>query len=287
MSRETIEPQYRGGSGTPLVLLHGFTGSWRVWKPCLEALEAHHDVLAPSLPGHAGAGDLPEGFEPTADSICDFIEAQLDDAGIETAHFAGNSLGGWLSLELGRRGRARSVTALSPAGAWSNAKDLARVARMFTVANVVMKRYGESMLPLMRRPRFRKLALGGVAERGHLIPASDAVGMFQDALDCLIVEDFLAWVRTQESFRVATAPDPHPVTIAWSEFDRTIPFGRYGKPMLAAVPGARHVTLPGVGHVPMLDDPELVVRTILETTRAAEAADASAERVEPADDLVS
>jgi len=293
MSEPLIDPQYRGGEGTPLVLLHGLTGSWRVWKPLLPALEAHHEVFAPSLPGHAGAAALPDGFKVTMGDIADLLELQLDDAGIETAHIAGNSLGGWLALELGRRGRARSVTALSPAGAWSSPKDLVRVIRMFTVANAVMARFGTKLVPMMRRPRFRKLALGSVAERGELVTASDAVGLFQDSLDCLVIEDFLSWVRGQESFRIATEPDPHPVCIAWSEFDRTIPFERYGKPMLAAVPGARHVTLHGVGHVPMLDDPALVARTILETTlqadtqdAAAIAADGSAESVEPADDLV-
>ena len=45
---------HRGGEGPPLVLLHGFTGSWRIWELVLPALERRHDVLAPTLPGHAG-----------------------------------------------------------------------------------------------------------------------------------------------------------------------------------------------------------------------------------------
>ena len=45
---------HRGGTGTPLVLLHGFTDTWRTWKPVLPALEEHHDVFAPTLPGHHG-----------------------------------------------------------------------------------------------------------------------------------------------------------------------------------------------------------------------------------------
>ena len=62
-------------------------------------------------------------------------------------------------------------------------------------------------------------------------------------------------------------PDPGcPIRIAWGGRDRTLPFERYGKPMLEAVPSAELVMLPGVGHVPMSDDPELVARTILEVT---------------------
>jgi len=260
--RPLTAPAHRGGAGPPLVLLHGLTGSWRVWRPLLPALEAQFDVFAPSLPGHAGAAALPAGFAVSVDGIADLVEAQLDEAGIETAHVVGNSLGGWLSLELGRRGRARSVLALSPAGAWASDRDLARVVHMFTIANAGMKRFGDSLLPLMRRPRFRKLALGSVAEHGERLSASDAVGLMQDSLDCLVIEDFLEWVKGNQPIAAAVEALDVPVTIAWSEFDRTIPFERYGRPLLARVPGATHLTLPGVGHVPMLDDPDLVVRTI-------------------------
>ena len=66
---------------------------------------------------------------------------------------------------------------------------------------------------------------------------------------------------------IAPLPDPGcRVRIAWSGCDRTIPFDRYGRPLLDRVPDAELVTLPGVGHVPMSDDPDLVVRTILEVT---------------------
>ncbi len=45
---------HRAGSGSPLVCLHGFTDTWRTWELVLPALERHHDVLAPTLAGHAG-----------------------------------------------------------------------------------------------------------------------------------------------------------------------------------------------------------------------------------------
>ena len=47
-------PAHRGGAGAPLVLLHGFTDTWRTWELVLPALERRHDVLAPTLAGHAG-----------------------------------------------------------------------------------------------------------------------------------------------------------------------------------------------------------------------------------------
>src|SRR5215208_598205 len=50
----TFAPSHRGGSGPPLVCLHGFLDTWRTWQLVLPALERRHDVLAPTLGGHAG-----------------------------------------------------------------------------------------------------------------------------------------------------------------------------------------------------------------------------------------
>ena len=64
-------------------------------------------------------------------------------------------------------------------------------------------------------------------------------------------------------------PVPCPVTIAWSEHDRILPM-REGMPVARRlVPSARFVILPGVGHVPMLDDPAMVAEVVLRTTRSA------------------
>jgi pimeloyl-ACP methyl ester carboxylesterase len=57
----------------------------------LPALERHHDVLAPTLPGHAGGPPL-EG-EVSGALVADAIERAMDEAGFQTAHIAGNSLG--------------------------------------------------------------------------------------------------------------------------------------------------------------------------------------------------
>src|ERR1700736_627848 len=131
---EEIAPDtegHRGGSGTPLLLLHGISVTWRSWKPVLPLLEAHHDVIAPTLLGHSGAARLAAGVEPSLGALVDAVEAELDRLGLDKVHIAGNSLGGWISLELARRGRARSVVVFSPAGEFrSNLRDAALVASM-------------------------------------------------------------------------------------------------------------------------------------------------------------
>ncbi|HEY8583020.1 MAG TPA: alpha/beta fold hydrolase, partial [Capillimicrobium sp.] len=91
-----LTPSRRAGSGPPLVLLHGFGETWRSWLPVLPALERSRDVLALTLPGHAGGPPLDD--PPTAAALLDGIERALDDAGLDLPHVAGNSLGGHLAL---------------------------------------------------------------------------------------------------------------------------------------------------------------------------------------------
>jgi len=84
-------PAHRGGRGTPMVCLHGFTDTWRTWEPVLPALEREHDVLAPTLAGHAGGPPLPEPL--TVDALPDAVERAMDAAGLDRAHLVGDDTG--------------------------------------------------------------------------------------------------------------------------------------------------------------------------------------------------
>jgi pimeloyl-ACP methyl ester carboxylesterase len=117
----SFSPWHRGGSGSPLVCLHGLSDTWRSWELVLPALERRHDVLAVTLAGHAGGPPL--AGVVTDEVLADAVLRVMDEAGFETAHIVGNSLGGYVSLQLAARGRARSVVAFSPAGGWAEDDD--------------------------------------------------------------------------------------------------------------------------------------------------------------------
>ena len=262
------------GEGPPLVLLHGLTGTWRMWTPVLPALAAHHRVVALTLPGHHGAAALPADVQLSLPTLADALEAQLDAAGLAQVHIAGNSLGGWLSLELARRGRALSVVALSPAGGWRTLQDLKRVVTQIDGAARMGARVRGLMAPVLRPGAVRRVAFRGTMEHVERIPPRAVGEILDDLVGCSVLAEFMASTERDEPFLGGMEHVTAPIRIAWAEKDRTIPFDRYGAPLVERIPGAELVMLPGVGHVPMWDDPELVARTILEVTAPAAVAPA-------------
>jgi pimeloyl-ACP methyl ester carboxylesterase len=80
-------------------------------------LHRRHEVLALTLAGHAG-GPAIEGEIGDA-TLADAVERAIDEAGFGTAHLVGNSLGGYVALQLASRGRAETVVAFAPAGGWA------------------------------------------------------------------------------------------------------------------------------------------------------------------------
>lgn len=268
----TPEPRYRTGSGEPLVLIHGFTGTWRTWLPVIPALAERFDVLAPALGGHCGADPWDEGVEPTVSALADLAEAELDAAGFDTAHIAGNSLGGWVALELAKRGRARTVVCLSPAGGWAEGdeRERRRLTGWFQRSRKGTAFAYPRARSLVTRPRLRKLMFRDVLVHGERVPPAEAAHMMLGVLECSIFEDFMANVERDgpaaDLDRIAC-----PVLIGWGERDRIFPVDRYVE-TFADVPGLEVIRLPGCGHIPMYDDPDLIARTIADfAARHAEA----------------
>ena len=261
---------YSGGSGTPLVLLHGVGGNWRVWTPILPLVEGRHAVHALTLPGHAGGPPLPEGVTPSVAALVDGVAAELDRLGIDRAHLVGNSLGGWICLELARRGRARSVVLFGPAGAWRSRGRLRALIGGMRVSFFVMRKLARRADSLARRRWVRRLLLATQVQDPDRVPPEELADSIRTSVDAVVVAPLLRTIAHQ-SFEILPENPGCPVRVVWAERDRIIPFAHFGAPLMERLPGAELVRLPGIGHVPMWDAPKEVARLILEVTAACDA----------------
>jgi pimeloyl-ACP methyl ester carboxylesterase len=263
------EGTYRGGSGEPLVLIHGFSASWRVWKPVLPALEARHDVLAVGLAGHFDCAALPDGVEPSVAALIDALERDMDAAGFETAHLAGNSLGGWLALELAMRGRARSVVAIAPAGGWQpGSREERRLEKLFRRNHKLLSRLGGRAERMARSRLGRWLLMRQAVARPSRIGPEEAVHSIQAFAGCPIYFQLLDAILRDGP---PVGFDGLQCLLVWPARDRILLQRRYSQRLRDLLPAAEFRVLPAVGHVPMSDNPDLVARTILGFTETQEA----------------
>lgn len=257
-------PSYRAGRGTPLVLLHGAHVTWRAWKPVLPLLEPHHEVIALTLPGHSGGPPWDTDVPVSVDALVDAVIRCLDSLQLDTVHVAGNSLGGWLALELARRQRARSVVAFSPGGAWrSDVRYRAMTFGMYMLLGV-MDTLGEHAEALALTWCGRRLLCSFNAVDPEAIDLADLVADIR-ALRATTVRRELMPALGRNPF--AELPDPGcPVRVVWPRHDRLLPFRHFGEPLMQRLPTAELMVLDGVGHVPMIDAPHAVAEHILEVT---------------------
>ncbi len=246
------------GGRESLLLIHGLGGSARIWDPVVGLLAGEREIVVLDMPGFGAAPPLPAGVAPTAANLAVALQRTCAERGIERPHVAGNSLGGWVGLEMGRAGWARSVTALSPAGLWRtplgprerDVRAWAQRARPLVAA-------------ALRVPALRRRMLATFAAHPERIPADAGRELVLGWVDANGYDGANREMRSHV-FDPAGYPQEVPVTIAWGEHDRLV-----GPPKAERRPaGARFLVLPGVGHTPTWDDPELVARTLLEGSAA-------------------
>jgi pimeloyl-ACP methyl ester carboxylesterase len=249
----------RAGVGEPLLLLHGIGGELGVWDPVWDALAEAHDVIAVDLPGFGGSQALPDGVTPTPSALAGVVASFAGELGIRRAHVVGNSLGGWIALELARAGWACSVTALSPAGLWG-APLLGPGAPAVGRANAFVRRLRPALPALLRSRRVRRLALGHVVADPDKVPYAAALRIVRSYARAGAYAATNTAMR--QTFFVGGEEISVPVTLAFGERDRLV------RPVQLPIVGSRSLILRGCGHIPMWDDPGLVSRLILDGSDA-------------------
>jgi pimeloyl-ACP methyl ester carboxylesterase len=253
------------GSGEPILLLHPFMMSQSVWKKVapLIADTGRYEVFAPTMAGHNGGAKGP--FFLDSGSLADDVERRLDALGWGTAHIVGNSLGGWVAFELERRGRARTLTGIAPAGGWRHftpakfeivGKFLAGMPLwLFTLA------FGRRVLKL---PFTRYLA--------HLPVSATPEGLSDDDLRDIIDDVSHCPAYYQLLFKSLTLPGllelangSAPTHLVICEKDRVLPHPRFTRHFTTQLPKDTRIThLDGVGHIPMFEAPARIADLIVD-----------------------
>jgi pimeloyl-ACP methyl ester carboxylesterase len=249
----------RRGSGPPLVLIHGIGSQWQMWQPVLDRVSREREVVALDLPGFGESAVLET--PPTIEALADSVAAFLEEIGVRDAHVAGNSLGGAIALEMARVGTARSACLLSPAG-FANPREGVYARGLLLASRQTAQHLDRYCEVVAGGPVRRTLAFGHLVARPWSVPAGEAAGAMRNLGRSPGFETTLAAIK---DYTFAGAAPACPVTVAWGEKDRLLIYSRQSIRARRLLPGARHVTLTGCGHVPTWDDPEQVARVLLES----------------------
>jgi pimeloyl-ACP methyl ester carboxylesterase len=249
----------RRGSGEVLLLIHCIGLDRRLWDPLVPWLAGQHELLIIDLPGHGESPAPPDDVPPTPIGYAAILSDWLTGLGLDAVHVAGYSVGGWTALELAKRERARSVTALAPVGLWSDRMPVATKAQLLLDHHV--GRVFRPLLPhVLRRELGRRLAMRRTVAHPERVPADASIRMARSIGRMpAYAKHARATTRTRfEDGRGISVP----VTIAFGEKERLLPKRARRRDELPA--HARWVELPGCGHLPFWDDTQLIASTILE-----------------------
>lgn len=249
-----------------LVLVHGLGSAATIWKSLIPALKNHFTIYAIDLPGHGHAGlDVNESLDPKslAHSIISFMKNKYE---VSQMHVAGNSLGGWIALEMGAvaPNQVASVTALAPAGLWQegptkkfppslDARLLAKISRHFmriAYRTPLLKAIGyKKITHLWRELSFeacRDSVLAMANSKGYLPTWRGVLGRRFDS----------------------TIEKAVNVSIVFGDYDLTLP-EKIAQEKTVGPDHANWVVVENCAHVIMWNYPDLTVDFIKETAKVS------------------
>jgi pimeloyl-ACP methyl ester carboxylesterase len=253
------------GSGEPVLLLHPFMMSQNVWKDVapLIAETGRYEVLAPTMPGHNGGAK--GSFFLSSGALADDVERRMDALGWDTAHIVGNSLGGWVAFELERRGRARTLTGIAPAGGWRHFSPVKFEIVGKFLAGIPLWLLTLALGPrVLRLPLSRKLTSLPVSATSESLSDEDLRQIIDDVSHCPAYYQLLVKSLTAPGL-LEMADGSVPTHLVICEKDRVLPHPRYTRHFTTQLPKDTQIThLDGVGHIPMFEAPRRVADLIVE-----------------------
>ncbi|HSS57970.1 MAG TPA: alpha/beta hydrolase [Solirubrobacteraceae bacterium] len=244
------------GSGSPVVFIHGLSGSWQNWLEQLPVFAREHRVIAFDLPGF-GESEMPRE-KITISGYGRFVKAVLDELGASSAAVVGNSMGGFIGIELAIRfpQRVERLALVSAAGLSVEYLRNERALSVLSTLDARLSAYSGWLASrsdaLARRPGARRMIFGIVAHRPDLLPgplvAEQVRGSgkpgFVPALDAL----------TDYPIRDRLGEIACPTLIVWGSGDKLVP-ARDADEFARLIPNSRKVIWPETGHVAMLERP--------------------------------
>lgn len=251
---------FERGDGRVLVLVHGIGSSKRSWLPIIDRLARHRRAIAFDLPGFGDNPPLDDGL-PTPMRFAEHLPQQLADLGIHEFDVCGFSLGGWVALELAKIGAPRSVVALTPAGLWTRQPRLSHF--LLDSAHKLAVRRSPTLAGALRGPVGRTALMTTYFSRPWRLSAEfamESIGILADSTD---FDRALEGLRTNRFTGGRDISIPLTVAFGTRDLIHPPPATRRRDELPASTVWVR---LPGCGHVPMSDDPELVASVILAGT---------------------
>jgi len=250
------------GTGEPLVLIHGMGSAATAWKPIIGDLKNKFKVVTVDLPGHGRTAFSPvQPMDPT--SLAQLVMKNLNSLGIDKFHLVGNSLGGWICLEIAASNPeiVKSITALAPAGLWLTpftSRYPGEVALRFMASGV------EKVAPsALNYTWAKKMGFETVSPRWRELSYElclDATTAMANSTGYFPAWDALLGKRFDKQITSSI-----PITIIFGYSDHTLPQKTCQERSLAPT-HAKWVVLPQTGHVPMWDSPNEVMSEIMATT---------------------
>jgi pimeloyl-ACP methyl ester carboxylesterase len=238
----------RVGRGPTLVLLHPLGADRHVWAPIVERLRDRRELVTVDLPGFGESPPLER--TPTPHALAGAVAELLESIEVSRPHLVGNSLGGWVALELGLSGVARTTTAIAPAGLWPQPL-MPKPGVAHFLANRLLPLVG----PMATSAAGRRLLLRNAVAHPGRVPPEDAaqlVRAYAQAPGFVAANNAMRARRFEGLERIRC-----PLTLVWPDRDKLV-----NRPPWFP-DNVHNVVLEDAGHMPMWDAPEEVVEILL------------------------